>query len=100
MSRLGIAVSAPASIDGYRLEHAKLCRLNGNVFLHAVYSDGSREFSLFLRQPDAQHPSPMCVTETGGEQIAAFETEHVTAIIVTDRRTDAAKFARAAAAVL
>ena len=46
--------TAPAAIAGYHMEHAKLCRLNGRIFLHVVYSDGSREFSLFLRQPDSQ----------------------------------------------
>ncbi len=103
-SRLGISETAPASIDGYRLEHAKLCRLNGRVFLHAVYSDGSREFSLFLRQPDSSrqpdsHASPLRITRSGSEQIAAFETAHVTAMIVTDR-SGAAQFAQAAAAAL
>jgi anti-sigma factor RsiW len=98
-SRLGMSESAPAAIDGYRLEHAKLCRLDGRIFLHAVYSDGSREFSLFLRQPDS-HPSPVRITSSGGEQVAAFETAHVTAMIVADRSADAAEFARSAAAAL
>ncbi len=98
-SRLGISESLPAAIDGYRLEHAKLCRLNGRIFLHAVYSDGSREFSLFLREPDS-HASPVRITSSGGEQVAAFETAHVTALIVADRSSDAAEFARFAAAAL
>jgi anti-sigma factor RsiW len=98
-SRLGISESAPASIDGYRLEHAKLCRLNGRVFLHAVYSDGSREFSLFLCQPES-HGSPIRIEGSDGQKIAAFETAHVTAMIVADRADDAAGFAQAALAAL
>jgi hypothetical protein len=65
-----------------------------------VYSDGSREFSLFLHQPDSQRITPVHVASSGGEQVAAFETAHVSAMIVADRATDAAEFARIAAAAL
>jgi anti-sigma factor RsiW len=98
-ARQGIA-SARAEIDGYRLEHAKLCRLNGRIFLHAVYSDGARGFSLFLRQPDGGHTSPVRVTVTGRECVAGFETSRAAAIVVADRASDAARFAQAAAAAL
>ena len=98
-TRQGISATAPVAIAGYHVEHAKLCRLNGRIFLHVVYSDGAREFSLFLRQPDA-HPTPVQVAGADGEQVAAFETAHVAAIIVTDRAADAAEFAALAAAAL
>jgi len=99
-ARQGLSTTAPAAIAGYRLEHAKLCRLNGRIFLHVVYSDGSREFSLFLRQPDSQRFATVHVASSGGEQVAAFETAHASAMIVTDRASDAAEFARIAAAAL
>jgi anti-sigma factor RsiW len=99
-ARQGISAGAPAAIAGYHVEHAKLCRLNGRIFLHVVYSDGSREFSLFLRQPDAGHSSSIRVAGSGGEQVATFETAHVSAMIVTDHASDAAEFARIAAAAL
>jgi anti-sigma factor RsiW len=99
-TREGISTAAPAAIAGYHVEHAKLCRLNGRIFLHVVYSDGAREFSLFLRQPDSQNPAPVHVTGAEGEQIAAFETAHVSAMIVTDHAADAAEFATLAAAAL
>jgi anti-sigma factor RsiW len=99
-ARQGISPSAPSAIAGYHVEHAKLCRLNGRIFLHVVYSDGSREFSLFLHQPDSQRLTPVHVASSGGEQVAAFETAHVSAMIVADRATDAAEFARIAAAAL
>lgn len=86
-------------IAGYRLEHAKLCRLNGRIFLHAVYSDGAREYSLFLHQPDA-HPTSVRIAETGGECVAGFETPRVTAMVVTEQPPQAAEFARLAAAAL
>jgi anti-sigma factor RsiW len=98
--RQGLSATAPAAIAGYRLEHAKLCRLNGRIFLHVVYSDGSREFSLFLRQPDSGHLTTVHVASSGGEQVAAFDTAHASAMIVTDRASDAAEFARIAAAAL
>jgi anti-sigma factor RsiW len=99
-ARQGISASAPTAIAGYRMEHAKLCRLNGRIFLHVVYSDGSREFSLFLRQPDSEGFTTVRVASSGGEQVAAFETGHALAMIVTDRASDAAEFARIAAAAL
>ncbi len=99
-SRQGISESAPAAIAGYRVQHAKLCRLNGRIFLHVVYSDGSREISLFLRQPDSTQVVPVHVAGTGGQQVASFETAHVSAMIVTDRASDAADLARIAAAAL
>lgn len=98
-ARIQMSESAPAAIEGYRLEHAKLCRLNGRIFLHAVYSNGSHEFSLFLRQPDS-HPSSVRVTGSGGEEVAAFETSHVAGMIVTDHASEAAHLAQSAAAAL
>ena len=99
-ARQGLSTAAPAAIAGYHMEHAKLCRLNGRIFLHVVYSDGSREFSLFLRQPDSQGLTKVHLASSGGEQVAAFDTAHASAMIVTDRASDAAEFARIAAAAL
>ena len=99
-TRQGISESAPTAIAGSSVQHAKLCRLNGRIFLHVVYSDGSREMSLFLRQPDSKQLVPVHVAGTGGQQVAAFETAHVSAMIVTDRASDAADLARIAAAAL
>src|SRR5580693_2811893 len=48
-SRRGLSAPAAIAPMGYRLERGKLCRLGGRVFLHLVYSNGVREFSLYLR---------------------------------------------------
>src|SRR5690349_4765987 len=46
-AKQGLPVPKPA---GYQLERGKLCRLQGRIFLHLVYSDGSHEASLYLRE--------------------------------------------------
>jgi anti-sigma factor RsiW len=85
---------------GYRLVEAKLCRLDGRVFLHLVYAQGSREFSTYLRALDAPL-LPGAVTETdngkllhqadsGGDHIASFQTAKLTAMFVTDQPGTAA----------
>ncbi len=51
----GISDSVPLELaSGYRLQRAKVCQLDGRPFLHLVYSDGTREFSLFLRRRDGE----------------------------------------------
>ncbi len=81
-----VAALVPA---GYRFERAKLCRLEGKVFLHLVYSDGTREFSFFLRPNradsaaiDAVHTHALCVT--------TFATPSLAGLIVTDQPGDSA----------
>jgi hypothetical protein len=73
----GLLVPAPV---GYRLERGKLCRLGGHVFLHLVYTDGTHEASLYLRDRG--------LTPTRGEQIdgnvALAEGERFTAVAVSD----------------
>jgi anti-sigma factor RsiW len=94
-----VAALAPA---GYHLEHAKLCRLDGRLFLHIVYADGTTEFSTYLRPRDSQ-PLPAAIQETdsGREHIAYFQTDHLTAMFVTDQSSEAAlSFAQSAARLL
>jgi anti-sigma factor RsiW len=94
-------IHAPES-DGYRLERAKLCRLNGRVFLHLVYTDGVRECSIFLRQREGEPVSdPVNAGDRGGEHIAAFRTKALTAVVVSGQSRDAAlQLARFAARAL
>ncbi len=79
--------------DGFQFEHGKLCRLGGQVFLHLVYTDGSKEVSVYLRKREAGK-SPV-VNQTG----VAIESAHgIVAIAVTDgAKIDAAGLARRAA---
>ncbi|HXO44189.1 MAG TPA: zf-HC2 domain-containing protein [Candidatus Cybelea sp.] len=108
----GIADPVPPELgSGYRLERAKVCRLDGRLYLHLVYSDGTREFSLFLRQRDGQHLTGpirgfadgrfLRAASAGDEHLLSFETSHLTAMVATDQPADAAKrFAKAASAAL
>lgn len=104
------AVSALAS-GGYHLNRAKLCFLDHRIFLHLVFSDGVQEFSVYLRQRDAKalpgpvreiaNGKPLCTSDLDNEHVASIETPYLTALVVTDRSSDAAlNFARFASAVL
>jgi anti-sigma factor RsiW len=105
---MALAQGVPASgihateSDGYRLERAKLCRLNGRIFLHLVYTDGARECSIFLRQrEDEPVAEPANAGDLEGKHLAAFRTKALTAVVVTEQSRDAAlQFARFAASAL
>jgi anti-sigma factor RsiW len=87
---------APA---GYQLDRGKLCRLGGRVFVHLVYTDGTREFSVFLRKLDGEPVlGPARVTR---EHVAFFQTRNLTAMVVGDPSDEGVlRFARHAATVL
>ncbi len=103
-----MAALAPA---GYRPEHGKLCRLNGRVFLHLVYTDGAHEFSVFLRERDAGvlpgeprdsvNGRSLHAADVGDEHLGCFDTDRLRAMVVTDQPGEAAlSIARLAAATL
>jgi anti-sigma factor RsiW len=108
----GIAGPVPLELDAsYHLERAKVCRLDGRLYLHLVYSDGTREFSLFLRQRDGQHLTGairgfangrfLRAASAGSEHLLSFETSRLTVMVATDQPTGAAeRFAKAASAAL
>jgi anti-sigma factor RsiW len=108
----GIPGSVPLELaSSYHLERAKVCRLDGRLYLHLVYWDGTREFSLFLRQRDGQQLTGairgfangriLHASSAGSEHISSFETSHLTALVATDQTADAAlHFAKAASAAL
>jgi len=109
----GIEGVVPAALapENYHLQSAKLCSLDRRVFLHLVYSDGAKEFSLYLRPRDAV-PLPGRVLETangrvlrvgnaGEQHIASFETDRLTAMVVTNESADTAlRLARSLSATL
>jgi len=109
----GISPSAVTALDsgGYRLERGKLCFLDHRIFLHLVYSDDVREFSVYLRPRDAKaltasvreisNGEPLCTSDLGNEHVASVETPQLTALVVTNQSSDAAlNFARFVSAVL
>jgi hypothetical protein len=85
---VSFAQFAPADL---RLERGKLCRLNGRVFLHLVYSDGSGEVSLFLRQHEQGSPAAIRNADSGSEHVAYFDTPRVDAIVVSNESSESAK---------
>jgi anti-sigma factor RsiW len=94
--RLGISLSVPQELaGGYRLEHGKICRLAGQLYLHLVYTDGTTEFSLFLRPRDgerltgrisgASNGRLLRASDSGDEHLAAFATSHLIAVVAVDK---------------
>jgi anti-sigma factor RsiW len=96
-----IAAIAPAD---YHFQEGKLCKLDGQIYLHLVYSDltGKRNFSLFLdRQNDGTGKKAIYSASLGAECIAGFAKDRHNAMVVTDQSPDAAlQFARFAASVI
>ena len=89
---------------GYRLERARLCRLAGLRYVHLVYADGTREFSVFIRQGDTlerANRGQVYAADTTGEHVACFETGRFTALFVADdSRQDAVALAHSAVGAL
>jgi anti-sigma factor RsiW len=76
-----VAALAPA---GYRLEHAKMCGIDGKPALHLVYSNGTQEVSLYVRarpgRSDALHTG-----KVGAEQLASFQNDRLEAVVASSR---------------
>lgn len=103
----GIARSegVPASLldaitpAGYHLAKGKICRLDGQLFLHLVYVNGENNYSVFLRPGDGVRR--LHAETQGSEHVAGFEAHQVVALVVTEQPGDAAeRLARSAAAIL
>jgi len=75
---------------GYRLAQGRLCLLNGRLFVHLLYSNASGNFSLFLRTQDTPNISGGASGAYAGEQVAGFQTNSVTALIVMEASGDEA----------
>jgi anti-sigma factor RsiW len=90
------------TVPGYRLARGKLCRLDGRVSLHLVYSNGVQEFSLFLQPARDSHPAAgLYSADFGAEHAASIQSGQVRAVIVTGESNAAAKdLARSAASAL
>jgi hypothetical protein len=99
--RQGLSAPAAEAIApaGYRLERGKLCRLGGRVFLHLVYSNGAREFSLYLRDraPSEAFPGISRAIaaglnfDLGAEHVAQVPSARFTALVVTDESQNATR---------
>jgi len=101
--RMMISVSALSrfAAPGYHLERARVCRLDRQLFLHLVYSNGAREFSLFLRPERSGNGAGFYAANFGQEHIASVLTNRTRAVIVSEESAQlAAKLARMAERVL
>jgi hypothetical protein len=109
----GIAASAPFALSSgpYHLERARLCFLDGKIFLHAVYTDGEREFSVYFRVRDGQalpggaqeidNGRVLHTSAVGAQEVAGLQTNDLTVMVVSDRDSgDALHVARLAAETL
>jgi anti-sigma factor RsiW len=99
--RQGLPVNAlPAlAAAGYRLDRARLCRLDGNVFMHLVYTDGAREMSVFLR-PQKGDAVPLRAADLGPQHVVAVQSGGTSVLCVAEESRAALNLARSAAAAL
>ena len=91
---LGISPAAVSkfSVPGYQLERGRVCRLDERVFLHLVYSNGAREFSVFLQPArDSHASSELYAADFGTEHVASIQSSQVRAVIVTGESNAAAR---------
>jgi anti-sigma factor RsiW len=83
--------------DGYRLEHAKMCGLDGKPALHLVYTNGVQEISLFVLSRTGRERG-ISATGVGNVQLAAFQNDRIQ--IIATGTGDCLRFVRFAASVL
>jgi hypothetical protein len=87
---------APA---GYRLEHAKTCAMGGQPILHLVYTNGSKQFSLYVRQRSGEK-APVTMN-IDSEQVATFSNHGFeAAIVMVGSGPECLEWARRAAGIL
>jgi anti-sigma factor RsiW len=101
--RRGIAPAAVLQLAsaGFHLDRGKLCRLDGRVYLHLVYSENGSAVSVYLEPHEAQPVHDLRTVQTGSEHLAYFESERVSAIVVAEQSSEpAVRMAQAAARVL
>jgi len=108
----GLSIDVPQELSGgYRLEHAKVCQLDGKLYVHAVYTDGTHEFSLFLRPREGQRLTGsisgvangrlLHASSAGDEHLASFKTARLLAVVATNQdSSDAIADARLASAAI
>jgi Putative zinc-finger len=97
----GLTIDVPRELSGgYYLEHAKVCQLDGKLYVHAVYTDGIHEFSLFLRPRDKERLTGsvqgiangrlLHASLSGDEHLASFKTARLLAVVATNQDASSA----------
>jgi anti-sigma factor RsiW len=102
IEKLAARYSLPATaleLPGYRLEHAKMCGIDGRPALHLVYTNGSQEFSIFVRRrTGAGNGGGLRTVRVGSEHLAGFQTDVLDGVVATGGSSgECLQFARAAA---
>jgi hypothetical protein len=67
----------PAAPANYRLEHSKICRIEGKPVLHLVYTDGSHEVSVYVNAAAGTGD-----TDVDGQHVTAFHTGRMSGLVV------------------
>jgi len=86
------SILARLALPGYQVERGRLCRLNGQVYLHLVYSNGAREFSLYLGSaagPDRARD--LYTADASGEHTATLQSHGQRVVVVTDGSPETAR---------
>ena len=94
-----VGALAPA---GYRLEHAKMCGIDGKAALHLVFTNGTQEVSVYVRPRSgtSRRSAPRTV-KVGSEQLAEIQTDRLEAVIATAGSSgECLRFAHVAESVL
>lgn len=91
--RVGVSTATITgfSAPGYQLERGRLCRLDGHVFLHLVYSNGARRFSMFLAPAGSSRDPGLLTADLSGERIASVHSNRQRAVVVTEESAGAAR---------
>lgn len=95
----------------YHIERARLCFLDSKIFLHAVYTDGERDFSVYFRvrgdqtlpgrAREVDNGRVLHESTLGNQEVAGVQTKDLTVMVVSDRySSDALHVARLAAQTL
>jgi len=85
---------------GYRLAQARLCYLDGQVFLHLVYESSPGTVSLYLRRVDTSASSRVRLDTFAAEHVAGFQHGRLVAVLVTDQPDGVSRLAQSAASSL
>ncbi len=94
-SQVGLSFARAAALApaGYRLEHAKICGLDGVRALHLVFTNGAGEYSVYLLPRGTRQP--LQLVSRGTEQVAGFGTALVVTAASTANCEELARFTAA-----
>jgi anti-sigma factor RsiW len=100
--RQGISLDSISALagQGFHLDHAKVCFLSGEAFLHLVYSNGSQQFSIYMRHQSFGQLPGLARKSTGGTgfydcaldsgYVSSFQKANVAVVIVSNQSASGA----------